>query len=124
MTKSTRSTMSKLEFVEYTGRYPNLCSGRLFVRIDGKLVSFGDYCLGKRGETSDDDVPNYPKFWEPGGHIWMDDEGDMGAAKGPWLMSVHDYDKDKFPPEIIELLPELVKLFSEEVAPPCCGGCI
>ena len=35
--------MAKVEFVEYTGRYPNRCSGRLFVKIDGKMISFGDY---------------------------------------------------------------------------------
>jgi hypothetical protein len=30
-----------IEFVSYNGKYPNLCSGKLTVKIDGKEVSFG-----------------------------------------------------------------------------------
>lgn len=64
--------MSKIEFVEYTGRYPNLCSGRLFVKVDGKMISFGSYCLGAKGKTKDKGVPNYPAFWSSGGGIYYD----------------------------------------------------
>ena len=116
--------MSKLEFVEYTGDYPNLCSGRLFVRIDGKLVSFGDYCLGVKGKTDDKDVPNYPKFWTPGGHIYATEDWDMGAVQEPWELSVWRYDEPKFPEDIKELLPQLIDLFNENVDYGCCGGCI
>jgi hypothetical protein len=30
-----------IEFVSYNGAYPNLCRGKLVVKIDGKEVSFG-----------------------------------------------------------------------------------
>ena len=116
--------MSKLEFVEYTGRYPNLCSGRLFVRIDGKLFSFGNYCRGKKGKTSDDGVPNYPKFWTSGGHIWGDDKGNMGSVDAPWRLEIREFDEPEFPVDIKELLPQLIELFNDNVEPGCCGGCI
>ena len=32
-----------VEFVSYTGNYPNLCSGDLTLRIDGKEVNFKSY---------------------------------------------------------------------------------
>ena len=116
--------MSKLEFVEYTGRYPNLCSGRLFVRIDDKLVSFGDYCLDEKGKTSDEGVPNYPGFWKSGGGIWGDDKGNMGSAEAPWRLEIRSFDEPEFPKAIRAVLPELIKLFNDNVEPGCCGGCI
>ena len=30
---------NRVEFVSYSGRYPNLCSGTLVLRIDGKTVT-------------------------------------------------------------------------------------
>ncbi len=116
--------MSKFEFVEYTGRYPNLCSGRLFIRIDGKLVSFGDYCLGEKGKTSDEGVPNYPEFWVSGGSCWIDKEGNEGGTEAEWKMAINEWDKDKFPPEIKELLQEILELFNENVPWGCCNGCL
>ena len=110
--------MKKLEFVEYTGRYPTLCYGRLFVRIDGKLVSFGDYCLDEKGETPDKDIPNYPDFWQSSGYL----DEDWCAVQGPWEIS--DWIKEEeFPPEIRNLLPQLIELFNENVPHGCCGGC-
>ena len=35
------NTKKHVEFISYTGRYPNLCSGILTLRIDGKEVTFG-----------------------------------------------------------------------------------
>lgn len=107
-----------LEFVEYTGRYPNLCSGRLFVRINGVLVSFGNYCLGEKGKTPDEGVQNYPDFWHSGGHL----NRNWCAVQYPWELS--DWIKeDQFPPEIRKLLPLLIDLFNENVPYGCCGGC-
>lgn len=107
-----------LEFVEYTGRYPNLCSGRLFVRINGVLISFGNYCLGEKGKTSDEGVQNYPEFWHTGGHL----NRNYDAVQYPWRLS--DWIKEKqFPPEIRKFLPMLIDLFNENVPYGCCGGC-
>ena len=30
-----------IEFVSYTGEYPNLCNGILTLKIDNKIVKFG-----------------------------------------------------------------------------------
>lgn len=31
-----------VEFIDYTGEYPNLCSGTLTLEIDGEVVRFGN----------------------------------------------------------------------------------
>jgi hypothetical protein len=112
-----------LEFVEYTGRYPNLCSGRLFVKIDGKLVSFGNYCLGRKGKTDDTNVPNYPYFWFSGGNAGVDMDGDEYVSRAKWKLSSYG-GKNVYPPEIEKLIPRLLKLFNKHVPHGCCGGCI
>jgi hypothetical protein len=113
--------MAKLEFVEYTGSFPNLCSGMLFVKIDGKMVSFGQYCLEEKGETDDTDVPNYSDFWRTGGSVSFDEDWNEHVGKGPWEASWREED---YPPEIRELLPQLLELFNENVPYGCCGGCV
>ena len=115
--------MKKLEFVEYTGRYPNLCSGRLFVKIDGELVAFGEYCLGEKGQTDDTDVPVYPKFWTSGGEVTFDENWDEHVSEGKWKES-WEWATVYFPPEIEKLLPRLLKLFNKHVPHGCCGGCV
>ena len=32
---------SNVEFISYDGKYPCLCSGKLILRIDGVIVTFG-----------------------------------------------------------------------------------
>lgn len=113
--------MSKVEFVEYTGRYPNRCSGRLFVKVDGKMISFGNYCLGKRGKTKDTGVPNYIAFWTPGGSVSFDEDWDEEIDEAPWKLSFNAKD---YPEDIQRLFPELLRVFNENVPWGCCGGCI
>ena len=33
--------MANIKFISYDGTYPTLCSGKLTVEIDGKVVTFG-----------------------------------------------------------------------------------
>ena len=113
--------MKKLEFVEYTGRYPSLCSGRLFVKIDGKLVSFGDYCLGEKGETDDTNVPVYKRFWVSGGSVTFDSDWNEYVADGEWEAC---WKEENYPKEIADVLPKLLELFNENVPHGCCGGCV
>ena len=112
-----------LEFVEYTGRYPNLCSGRLFVKLNGELISFGDYCLGRKGKTDDTDVPNYPRFWMSGGCVSFDDNWDEHVSVAKWKES-WEWATCYYPPEIKKLLPRLLELFNKHVPHGCCGGCV
>ena len=51
-----RPTNAKVEFVSYTGRYPNLCSGVLTLKINGTTYTFG---CGQK----------YASFWESGGGL-------------------------------------------------------
>ena len=113
--------MKKLEFVEYTGGYPNLCSGRLFVKIDDKLVSFGNYCLGEKGKTDDTNVPVYKSFWVSGGSVSFDDDWDEHVTEGDWEAC---WKEKNYPKEIAKLLPRLLELFNENVPHGCCGGCV
>lgn len=113
--------MSKIEFVEYTGCYPNLCSGRLFVKIDGKMISFGSYCLGKKGKTKDRGVPNYPSFWTSGGSVTFDEDWSEDVEEGPWKVSIWE---DGWNDDMKKLLPELIRIFNEHVPWGCCGGCV
>ena len=111
-----------LEFVEYSGRYPNLCSGRLFVRINGFLVSFGREWYGSK--TDDTDVPNYPSFWHSSGSAGVDDNGEEFCTEGDWHLDTITLKKSSYPERIFKLLPRLIKLMNKHVKHGCCGGCI
>ena len=67
--------MKHVEFVSYTGKFPNLCSGELTLKIDGKVVTFG----------SDYTKCEYPQFWCSGGStfIHQDDEGVIKEEGAP-----------------------------------------
>ena len=54
-----------VEFVSYTGKYPNLCSGVLTLKINGKIYTFG---YGQK----------YDKFWESGGGLDRDYDPILG----------------------------------------------
>lgn len=100
----------KIEFVEYTGAYPNLCRGTLVVKMDGKEVSFpGDY----------------PSFWQTGGYCAFAADGQCEVCQQPWSLSptVKDNHCKAYPDEIRKSLPELINLFNEYVPYGCCGGC-
>ena len=56
-----------VEFVEYTGKWPNLCSGILVLKIDGKEETFGV-------------DQSHPKFWHPAGDNLMDISIQIGRA--------------------------------------------
>lgn len=57
----------RVEFISYDGKYPNLCSGELVLKIDGDIVRW-KYCMRSGGGLTEDydtyegewsvDVPN------------------------------------------------------------------
>ena len=101
------SDKPQLRFISYTGEWPNLCSGKLIVEIDGQKVSFGED--GK-----------YPAFWRSGGEVeWV---RKVEVIKAPWELSY--YGDSKYPWKILELMPDLIKLFNDNVEHGCCGGCL
>ena len=60
--------MVNIEFVKYDGKYPKLCQGALYVKINGKLISFNAWSDSKT-------IPDYPPFWESGGVVEYDKNG-------------------------------------------------
>lgn len=105
--------MAKIEFVSYSGKYPNLCGGKLVVKIDGKEVSFGTY---------DEFVADYPRFWCSGGSIHLKrDYSDYNIEHGDWELIGSE---NEYPPEIWKLIPDILKIMNENINNGCCGGCV
>lgn len=101
-----------IEFVSYSGRFPNLCSGVLTLMIDGEMVRFGhDYSQYRSWETDG----NYPAFWSSGGGLTEDYE----ACCGRWQI-----DPDKIPERYKHYADGFDEVFNSNVEYGCCGGCI
>lgn len=91
-----------VKFVNYTGKYPNLCNGILTLEIDGKEEVFG-YCQSRHG------------FWCSGGGCTAGYE----TYQGEWIIDV-----DEIPYEYQKYAREIDEVFNENVPYGCCGGCI
>ncbi len=96
--------MKEIEFVNYTGKYPCLCMGVLTLKIDGKEMSFSGH-------------------FSSGGTCYFDADWDEHITKGEWEI---DFDSPKW--EELNLTDEekqyIIRLFNENVANGCCGGCL
>lgn len=90
-----------LEFVKYTGAYPNLCSGELTVREGNKEWTIERWAF------------------KSGGCVWFDDDCDEHVEEGPWLIN-----EDYVPDELKSRIDELTFLMNEYVPEGCCGGCV
>ena len=113
----------KIEFVSYSGSYPNLCRGKLVVKIDGKNVSFGKT---KKfwGWENEDEIAEYPSFWVSGGCCGFDEDYfESYVCPGDWEMEDGIHEKD-YPSEIWNLLPKILELMNVNVPCGCCGGCL
>ena len=96
-----------VKFIAYDGCYPNLCSGKLTVEINGKEVSFCNHDA------------DYGDFWSSGGRVWFDEDWDEHVEKGEWV-----FFKGLFPEEYADYFDEICRLFEENVPMGCCGGCV
>ena len=90
----------RLNFISYNGKYPNLCRGTLIMELDGKDITFPEYCLSS------------------GGYVRFDEEWNEYVGSGEW--TINDFPKD-FPEELKMYAEELV---NENIDPGCCGGCV
>lgn len=89
----------RLKFISYDGDFPNLCRGTLIMELDGKKITFSEFCLSS------------------GGNVSFDAEWNEKVTQGNWKIS-------KFPigfPE--ELRDRAVELVNENIRLGCCGGC-
>ena len=89
--------MKDIEFVSYNGKYPNLCSGVLTLRVDGQICQF-DWCLISGG--------------------YCDVCEDL-CKHGEW--DIKDDAFSEFTESEKEFIRELV---NKNVEKGCCGGCL
>lgn len=90
--------MNRVEFVSYDGKFPNLCSGKLVLRIDGEEIAFPEYCM------------------RSGGSVWFSDDWDAHIESDPWSVDV--------PEQYADLKKEIEDCVNENVEHGCCGGCV
>lgn len=106
-----------VEFISYTGRYPNLCHGVLTLKIDGEVYRFGhepDNYIYNEGNYDDD---NYDKFWYSGGRVFSGRYGD-DVLSGEWEIDVNE-----IPEQFRKYAAEIDYTFNANVKHGCCGGC-
>ena len=90
-----------IEFISYDGKWPNLCSGTLTIKVNGTLyelenVMISGGCIMGGPHTN-----------------W-----DMWAEQGSWRLDLQDY------PDLKPYEDEITNLVNENVEYGCCGGCI
>lgn len=106
-----------IEFVSYTGKYPNLCRGVLTIRVDDEEVKFGhDYSVFESWKTDG----NYDSFWESGGSCgFYGDYTDSYIEGGDWEINISE-----LPEKYQKYVDEIAEVFNDNVPRGCCGGCL
>lgn len=108
-----------VKFVDYTGRWPNLCSGVLTLEIEGVEYKFGHdgyFDYAKQCYTDEDPQnPNFEKFWSSGGSCSCEN----GCSYGDWIIDI-----DEIPEQFRKYAAEIDVIFNENVSQGCCGGCL
>lgn len=104
------NTNSHVKFVNYTGSYPNLCSGILTLEIDGIGYTFGNSYKSKS---------DFDSFWCSGGYVRADRDWNFDVGHGEWKIDVSD-----IPEQFRKYAEEIDAEFNSNVPYGCCGGCI
>ena len=115
----SNSETNHVEFVSYSGRYPNLCSVVLVLRIDGLAYSFGHEARSYDFKTRKFKDHNCKSFWHSGGGIQVDENGNIDIRHGEWVINA-----DRIPEEFRKYATEIDRVFNDNVPFGCCGGCI
>lgn len=105
------NTNSHVKFVNYTGKYPNLCSGILTLEIDGLEYTFGS--------TWENPKTDFKKFWCSGGSVTANKDWDFNVSHDEW-----EIDVDDIPEQFRKYATEIDEVFNDNVDYGCCGGCI
>lgn len=113
----TDNNEGNVQFVSYTGKYPNLCAGILTLVICGKEYVFGhDYTKFESWKTDG----NNPSFWRSGGQCgFVGDYAESYVHSGEWEIDVLE-----LPDDIKKYAHEIDEAFNENVPFGCCGGCL
>lgn len=107
-------SISNVEFISYTGKYPNLCRGVLTLKINGEEVKFGHDYDNYDYETGEFKDNNYDSFWSSGGGI---------TRNGQSWCDEWDTDYNEIPDEYKKYAEEIDDVFNYNVGWGCCGGC-
>lgn len=105
------NTNSHVKFINYTGRYPNLCSGILTLEIDGIEYTFGSSWKNPK--------PDFNSFWCTGGYVHADKDWNFNVGHGEWGINV-----DNIPEQFRMYATEIDEVFNSSVDWGCCGGCV
>lgn len=104
--------MKHVEFISYTGEYPNLCSGILTLKIDGKIIKFG--------HSYKSPEPMLPVFWASGGSCGFSNNYSVAHVdEGRWII-----DPMNLPMQFRKYADEITEEFNDNVPHGCCGGCL
>jgi hypothetical protein len=96
-----------VKFVDYTGKYPNLCTGILTLNIDGIDCKFGYGC-------------EFQPFWRSGGCCeFRNNYEDTYIEQDEWIIG-----KEELPIQFRKYTKEIGEVFNKNVRWGCCGGCI
>lgn len=108
--------VGNVEFVSYTGRYPNLCRGILTLKINGEEYSFGN-----RYSSNDSTGNLYPCFWRSGGSCGFQNNNYNCpyTVEDEWLI-----DYQAIPKQFQKYAYEIDVAFNSHVEYGCCGGCL
>lgn len=87
-----------VEFVSYDGKFPNLCSGTLVLKIDGIDRVFPEHSMSS------------------GGSVSFDVDWCEHVCHGRWGVNVPD--------DLIDHKQEIEDCINENVPYGCCGGCV
>lgn len=108
--------MKDIEFVSYDGAFPNLCSGKLVLRIDGEERTFDRTLIS-------------------GGKVWFDDNWSDHVEEGEWRLEVEAVGDNQYilgpfyaPNKDVVFtsaeIERITSLVNENVEYGCCGGCV
>ena len=111
-------TTEHVEFISYTGGYPNLCSGVLTLKIDGEICRFGHEPYNYNCDEDRYNDDNYEKFWHSGGRVSFSGRRGYDVISGEW-----EIDVDKLPEKFRKYAAEIDYTFNANVEHGCCGGC-
>ena len=87
-----------VEFISYDGKWTNLCSGVLILKINGEEKVLPRHCMCS------------------GGSVTFDGDWNETITEGPWTVDVPD--------ELLDYKEEIEKCVNENVPRGCCGGCV
>lgn len=104
---------SHVEFVSYTGSYPNLCNGILTLKINEKTVVFGHDPSSYDFNTSTYTDGHENRFWHSGGQC-----NRRGIEEGEWEIW-----EDELPEKYRKYIVEIDYIINTNIPFGCCGGC-